>query len=311
MLSRLDYHGWSAVQLATPRFELIAPLDVGPRIVALRRAGGGRNLFAELSDQHGGRGESDLQLRGGHRLWHAPEHVVRTYQPDNAPPAFKELPKGRGFELAQETEPATGMQKTLRLEVIGKETVRVTHTLTNRGLWPVETAAWALTMMRGGGYSILPLPPKGTHAENLLPRFSMVQWAYTDFSLPAWRFFPGFISVDTRHVPAPQKLGLTDYPGWAAYWIAGDLFVKAARVIPGATYPDGGCPFETFANPELTELETLSPLHRLAPGKRIIHVETWGLFAGVPKPATEAVYREEILPLVGRWLKRVENGAPA
>lgn len=303
MLARIEHHGWNAIRLTTPKVELIAPLDVGPRIVSLRRPAGGRNLFAEIAKERGGRGEDTLCLRGGHRLWHAPEDLKRTYQPDNVPPTLKELPRNRGFELIQDTEAATGMQKTLRVEATAANTVRVTHVLTNRGLWPVETAAWGLTMLRGGGFSILPLPPKGTHAENLLPRFSMVQWAYTDFSLPAWRFFPSFISIDTRKVPGPQKLGLTDYPGWSAYWIDGDVFVKHAKLVPGARYPDGGCPFETFANEELTELETLSPLQVLEPGKRITHVETWGLLTGLPKPANEDVYRAEILPAITRWIK--------
>jgi hypothetical protein len=302
MFSRIDYHGWKSVRLATPALELIAPLDVGPRIVSLRRADGGRNVMAELPDQRGGRGEPDLRLRGGHRLWHAPEDVKRTYQPDNSAVELRELPGGRGFELAQPVETATGMEKMLRVELLGPRTLRLTHTLTNRNLWPIETAAWALTMLRAGGLSIVPLPPKGAHAENLLPRYSFVQWAYTDFSQPAWRFFPSFVSVDTRRVAGPQKLGLTHYPGWSAYWIAGDLFVKAAAVVAGARYPDGGCPFETFANPALTELETLSPLQVLAPGERIVHVETWGLLAGVPRPSSEAVYAADILPAVQRWL---------
>ena len=32
--------------------------------------------------------------------------------------------------------------------------MKVTHTLTNRGLWPVEVAPWALTMFRKGGYGV-------------------------------------------------------------------------------------------------------------------------------------------------------------
>lgn len=301
MLSRLDHHGWNAIRLATPQLELIAPLDVGPRLVVLRRPGG-TNLFAEIEGQRGGRGEPELCLRGGHRLWHAPEDVSRTYQPDNTPPALRELAGGRGFELVQDTEPATGMQKALRVELLDDQSLRITHTLTNRGLWPVETAAWALTMLRTGGYSVIPLPSKGAHAENLLPRFSLVQWAYTDLAQPGWRLFPGFLSIDTRRIRTPQKIGLTDYPGWSAYWIAGELFVKAVRLLPGAVYPDAGCPFETFADRRFTELETLSPLRLLAPGRRITHVETWGLLANVSRPASEAVFRRQIRPAVEAWL---------
>ena len=305
MLSRTEHHGWNAIRLATNKLELIAPLDVGPRLVSLRRPGG-PNLFVEFKADLGGRGEADFRLRGGHRLWHAPEDPVRTYQPDNEPPEYKELPSGKGFELTQTLERATGMQKTIRVEALAPQTLRLTHTLTNRGVWPVETAAWSLSMLRAGGFSIIPLPPKGSHADKLLPEFGMVHWAYTDFSLPAWRFFPSFFSIDTRKVSKPQKLGLTAYPGWSAYWYGGDLFVKTAKVVAGARYPDNGSVFETFANPEFTELETLSPLQVLAPGKRIVHVETWGLLADLPKPANEQVYTDDILPAVQRWLKSIK-----
>lgn len=304
MITPIDHHGWQAVSLATAKLELVAPLDIGPRIVSLRRPGG-RNLLFEIKEQNGGRNETEFCFRGGHRLWHTPEHPVRTYQSDNAPVQFQEQPKGGGFELTQRVETATGLQKAVRVELVSANTVRVTHTLTNRGLWPIETAAWALTMLRVGGMSVIPLPPKGEHPRDLLPEFSIVPWSYTDLSLPAWKFFPSFLRVETRKVKTAQKLGLTAYPGWSAYWIDGDFFVKAAPVKRGASYPDRGCAFETYADPKLTELETLSPAGPLAPGKRITHVETWGLLSDVPKPVDEAVYRAQILPVVNRWLKTI------
>ena len=58
--------------------------------------------------------------------------------------------------------------------------VRVTHRLHNRGLWPVTLAPWALSAMAPGGTAILPLPPRGSHADNLLPVSHLVSWAYTD-----------------------------------------------------------------------------------------------------------------------------------
>lgn len=304
MLTKIDFNGWESVRLASAKMELVAPLAVGPRIASICRPGG-QNLFVEFAGHQGGQGEAKWLARGGHRLWHAPEDVVRTYQPDNVAPDYTELPKGRGFELAQAVESATGMQKTIRVEMLSADTVRLTHTIVNRGLWPVETAAWALSMMHPRGFSIIPLLPKGTHDKDLLPTFSMVPWAYTDFSLPAWKFFPSFIRLEPKKVPDSQKLGLTDYPGWSAYWSDGDLFVKYAKVQRGAAYPDLGCAFEAYAAPDFTELETLSPLVRLAPGRKVVHVETWGLLSGVPRPASEEIYRAEILPAVTRWLEAI------
>jgi hypothetical protein len=51
--------------------------------------------------------------------------------------------------------------------------------------------------------------------------------------------------------------------------------------MAGARYPDGGCNFELFTNPEFLELETLGPLVELKPGEMAEHVERWWLFEGV------------------------------
>jgi hypothetical protein len=305
MLKKTAFHGWNAVTLSTPKLELIAPLDVGPRILSLRRADGGSNLLYEETKEQGKSGEDGFRIRGGHRLWHGPEHVVRTYQTDNEAPQFQELKKGRGFSLTQAVEERTGIQKSISLELINDHSVRLTHSIKNTCAWDVEVAPWALTMMRGGGQSIIPLPPKGEHPRDLLPSYSLVPWDYTDFSMPAWKFFPSFISVDLPKVTAAQKLGITSYPGWSAYWFKGDLFVKHAAVKNGANYPDRGCPFETFAAPGVTELETLGPLQRLATGKRATHVETWGLLTGLPAPKSEKIYQEAIFPAIRKWLDEV------
>jgi hypothetical protein len=47
------------------------------------------------------------------------------------------------------------------------------------------------------------------------------------------------------------------------------------------TYPDGGCNLETFASPDMLDIETLGPLVKLAPGAVIEHRETWDLISGV------------------------------
>ncbi|MCX6950916.1 MAG: hypothetical protein NTV51_01825, partial [Verrucomicrobia bacterium] len=241
---------------------------------------------------------------GGHRLWHSPEDIVRTYQADDEPLAVK--PLARGIALAQPTEPRTGMQKAMKLELVGERTVKVTHALTNHGLWPVETAAWALTMFRPGGYGVLPLLPKGDHAGgDLLPTYSLVPWSYTDLSLPTWELHRDFIGLNVPKAKTAQKLGLTNYPGWSAYWLAGTTFVKYAPVVAGAAYPDFGCAFETFTNGGMIEFETLSPLVKLAPGASVTHVEHWGVFDGLAKPDTAAAFATSLAPAVKSWLAKL------
>jgi hypothetical protein len=299
--SKTDYRGDAALTLSTRALELTVTAGVGPRVVAFgSTAGRAGNLFIQfppgMPRAHG------YELRGGHRLWHSPEHVVRTYQPDDAPLAVKELPSG--VALTQPAEEKTGFQKSLKLEFQGERTVKVTHTLTNRGLWSVECAPWALTMFRPGGYGVIPLLPKGNHADgDLLPNYAIVPWTYTDLALPVWQPHRDFIGIEVSKAPTAQKLGLTNYPGWSAYWLDGTTFVKHAAVVAGARYPDLGCCFETFTNGEMIELETLGALTSLAPGKSATHVERWTVFDGLAKPDTDETF-QKLTAAVTRWLAK-------
>jgi hypothetical protein len=242
-------------------------------------------------------------LRGGHRLWHSPEDIVRTYQPDDEPLTVAVLSKG--VRLTQPVEPKTGLVKTMAIEVLGERTIKLTHTLTNRGLWPVECAPWALTMLRPGGYGLLPLPPKGSHADgDLLPNYTLIPWTYTDLSLPVWNLHRDFIVIDVPKATTPQKLGISHYPGWSAYWNEGTTFVKFARVRPDVKYPDLGSAFETFTNGEMIELETLGAFGKLAPGESATHVEFWSVLDDLPKPNTDANF-VKLAESVKGWMRKL------
>jgi hypothetical protein len=81
---------------------------------------------------------------------------------------------------------------------------------------------------------------------------------------------------------------------WGAYYRQGYLFVKRARVIEGARYPDFGCNFELFTNPDYLELETLGPLTELQPGQSVSHQEVWTLFRDVPDGSDESWIRSNV-----------------
>lgn len=298
--SKTDYRGDEALVLATRALQLVVTTSVGPRIVSLRSAAGRkRNLMLEMpADEKRGHG---YLFRGGHRLWHSPEDIVRTYQPDDAPLAVELLP--RGVALTQPVEERTGIMKAMRIEVQGERTVKVTHTLRNRGLWAVECAPWALTMLRPGGYGVLPLLPKGSHARgDLLPTYTLIPWSYTDLSLPVWDLHRDFIGIDVNAATEPQKLGISNYPGWSAYWTEGTTFVKHAAVRPGARYPDLGCAFETFTNGAMIEFETLGVFGTIAPGRTVTHVEHWTVLDGLARPNTDAAFTK-LASAVKPWLR--------
>jgi hypothetical protein len=300
--SKTDYRGGEALTLASAGLELTVTSSVGPRVVALRsKAGKAGNIFLEIPTPE--KRAHGFYFRGGHRLWHSPEDIVRTYQPDDEPLAVEVLPKG--VALTQPVEAKTGIEKAMRLELLGDRTVKVTHTLSNRGLWAVECAVWALTMFRPEGYGVVPLMPKGDHAKgDLLPNYAIVPWTFTDLSLPVWELHRDFIGINVAKAKTAQKIGLTNYPGWSAYWVDGVTFVKYSPVLAGVNYPDLGCAFETFTNGEMIELETLGALTKLAPGASATHVEHWGVFDKLPKPNTDAAFAE-LAAVVKAWLAKL------
>jgi hypothetical protein len=204
------------------------------------------------------------------------------------------------LELIQPTEKWTGVQKRIVLKMHPTEPqVTVTHTLTNHNLWAIELAPWALSAMAKGGKAILPQPPFIPHEEKLLPARPIVQWHYTDMTDPRWTFGKRFIILrQDPNRPNPQKLGIANPDGWAAYANGDRLFLKRYKHIDGATYPDFGCSTEVFTNADMLELETLGPLTTLQPGESVEHVELWFLFRGVVLGETEdemAVALEPIL----------------
>src|SRR5690349_7242085 len=105
----IAYRGWpKCARLANKLMEVIITGDVGPRIIRFGFLDQD-NLLAEYPDQAGKTGGDEWRIYGGHRLWHAPESLTRTYVPDNSPVQFEHF--GTFLRVTQSLEPATGIQK--------------------------------------------------------------------------------------------------------------------------------------------------------------------------------------------------------
>jgi hypothetical protein len=70
------------------------------------------------------------------------------------------------------------------------------------------------------------------------------------------------------------------------------LFIKQFDYQPKANYPDMGCSAEVFTNQLMTEIETLGPLTRLAPGESVEHIETWHLLDEISELSTPTDVRQ-------------------
>jgi hypothetical protein len=302
----LQYQGWkNNLRLRNGVVELLATLDVGPRIISYR-LDGGPNVLKEYPDQLGKSGEPDWQIRGGHRLWASPEDPARTYAPDNAPVACRELPSG-WFRLTQ-SDKQYGLQKEIDLRLAEHGSgVALVHRITNVGDQPTTLAPWALTVMAPGGVEIIPLPPRKPHpglpTNALSPRDYatdrvLVLWPFFDFTDPRWTFGSRYITLRHDSRRGPTKIGLAHRLGWAAYFNSGNLFVKRFTYQEGQQYPDGGCNLETFSNEDMLEVESLGPVTTLAPGQAVELEESWQLFGGVEDVRDEAAIDRTVLPKV-------------
>ncbi|MBE3071122.1 MAG: hypothetical protein IMZ66_12885 [Planctomycetes bacterium] len=293
----IEHGGWkNNIRLANRKIELIATLDVGPRIIHLA-VPGKKNVFKQYDEQMGQAGERAWQIRGGHRLWFAPEHPVRTYFPDNSPVAVGRTPKG-GVRLHPGPEKANGIQKEIDIYLdAATPHVRLIHRLTNIGRKAVELAPWALSVMAPGGTAVIGLPKRGSHPADLLPDQTLTLWPYTNLGD---RFTLGTQAILLAQKPktGPNKFGILTPEGWAAYAVNGCLFIKKFACKAGAAYPDMGCNAEFFTNGDMLEVESLGPVVRLAPGKKVEHIEDWWIFGGVPAIRTEADVNKHVRPLL-------------
>jgi len=296
MIHEIAYQGWPHnLRLQGGAAEVVITLDVGPRII---RYGfpDAPNVFVEMPGQMGGTGEKQWMIRGGHRFWTAPE-AEHSYELDNSPVTWKKLGEC-AVEITQPASKVFGLQKTLRVEWLENEVVRVTHRLANTGAKPLELTPWALSVMAPGGTALIPQPPldlhpsefpegRETRPRDFLPNREIILWPFTDLTDGRYAFSEHFLRVSHHSNRPATKIGLKLPSGWVAYQNGDFVFAKYLTRDPALPYPDLGVNFELFTNPAILELESLAPHLPLEPGAIRDHVEHWYL------QRTSADLREE------------------
>jgi hypothetical protein len=254
------------------------------RTDALRISGitpaGKANLLVDLADMppvdtpYG-----KFYFHGGHRLWHAPEAMPRTYIPDGD---VKVTERTDGVSLEIPTEPGTGIHKSIDIHLASdKASLTLKHTLTNDGMWSVELAPWAITQFRQGGTVILPMPVGNADPAGLLHNRQLSIWPYTRMNDPRVKWGDEFVLFNAESLLPPFKIGYFNPHGWMAYWVDGVLFRKSFDVNKEVTHPDGNCNCEMYCNHLFVELETLGAMTTLLPGSSVTHIETWDVFEGM------------------------------
>lgn len=269
------------VEISNGIVDVVVTVDRGPRIIRYGFTGR-ENMFAEAPDSINE--ESGWKIMGGHRLWHSPENMPRTYENDDKPVKWEATEDG--IITVQDPEPFAMTQKEMEISMDDQSSaVTVLHRIRNVGAWTAEFAVWALSVMAPGGKEVIPMTQEDT---GLLANRTLALWPYSKMNDHRIWWGSQYITLQQdAATKAPFKLGINNEYGWAAYFNFDQVFVKQHIHEEGEKYPDGGCSFETYTTDFMLEMETLSPLVKVEPGEELEHMECWALVDGVEAPAND------------------------
>jgi len=263
--------------------------DIGPRILYLASTERSDfNLFGVLPEVGMQTAEGFWRIYGGHRFWSSPEAKPRSYSIDDKP--VKIGVRESSLTVYGNPEVENSVQKEITIEPSSGNGIRVVHTIENIGRWPIKLGCWALSVMRQGGFAIIPLKPSKVDEEGLLPDRHVSVWPYTDLSDERLVLKDGYVFVrQNPRIQNPFKIGAMANPTWTAYWVDGIVFAKQFTQEEGE-YPDFGCSVEVYTNADMLELETVGPLRTIGPSERIQHTEIWKIFdIGELTPGAESI----------------------
>jgi hypothetical protein len=300
MHEKIEFNGWqNCLRIYNDEIEVIVATDIGIRIL---RAGfiNGQNFLYLSPDDAGKIGGSDWRIYGGHRLWHAPEAIPRSYAPDNSPVEYSI--KGNTLTLTQAKEASTGIIKEVEISLhASKNEVTVVHRLINKNLWAIRVSPWAISALDKGGTAIIPQEPYGEGDEFLLPSRPLVLWQYTQMQDPRWFWGNKYIlaNQDTEHT-SEQKIGVLNKEGWVAYHLNKEILIKTFVNRTG-DYPDYNSNNEIYINENFLEIETLGPLEAVGADSVLEHTEYW-LLAKTDFTSSEEAIDSNVLPLVNSFM---------
>lgn len=275
--------------------ELYVTLDFGPRVIHYSLLGGPNVMFTnerKVNIKRGGAFDqvfypgAHWDIYGGNRIWVSPEVMPDTFYPDHEPVDYMVLAGGAAFNC----QPQIHNNVQISLEVALDEAssrVELTYDVKNVGSRPRVMAAWSVTAVDAGGFEVIPQP---SVAKGVLPNRLISLWDYTDMRDERLHWGSKFIVLrHAREVTRPTKIGSNNVDGWACYFNKGLCFVIRYRHDPQGVYHDFGASYESFANEDYVEMESVGPLREIAPGESAVHRESWDVLpvAKVPDYRSE------------------------
>jgi hypothetical protein len=279
-METLTYQGLpNCIKLSNGSVDLIVTTAVGPRILFYGPAGR-ENVLGSFPDASKDTALGTWKPYGGHRLWVWPELFPATYAPDNDPVEYEA--SGDHSLLLHKSADGAAMEKQIRVTLSPKGSrVTLEEKITSHNLWPVDVAAWAISIVRSGT-GIIPRVPFQTHDDYVAVAQPLALNAFTDLQDP--RFTLGLqyilLRADAKR-PDAQKIGLRNKEGWCAHLVDNTLFVKRFQHHNRAAYPDYGVNTELYVEGGFMEVELMGPRQVLWPGESLTFTEEWHLFENI------------------------------
>lgn len=249
----------------------------GPRITGLYLKGVKGNLLAETPDIHWPTPHGEYYLRGGHRLWTAPEDPFYTCPEDR----ITVISEDGVVSLTSEIDPS-GLEKEISFH-LHENCVELTHRVTWHGKEPIKLAPWAITQLRLGSMAVLPLSNSG----GLAPNRNIVLWPYSQVKDDRLELYDDLILLHGQPNKQAFKIGTYNEQGWTAAVLGDTLFVKRYDLDPSQASADKGCNAEAYVRDSCLELESLGPLTELHPAASVVHNESWDVRQGEYPPTLE------------------------
>ena len=241
----------------------------GPRIIGLYAKGVEGNLFAETPKVHWATPLGEFYLRGGHRLWTAPENP-QFIGPEDGLSVIED----NGVTLKGAVD-ASGLEKEIAIRLDGNQ-VHLSHRVSWHGDKPLVLAPWTITQLRLGGMGILPL---SANTGGLVPNRNLVLWPYSQIHDERLDLHDDMILLHGKAAEQAMKIGNRNTHGWIAYALGDALFVKRFEVVDG-NFPDLGCNVEAYVWDSCLELEMLGALVTLKKNESVMLNESWEVLAG-------------------------------
>lgn len=302
----VNYSVWGkCLLISNGEIELVATTEIGPRIIRFGFVGGD-NILYEDKEKRFFRNVPELSyfkegyvwyVLGGHRLWNAPELMPRTYIPDDIPIDYEIL--DNGVRLIQPVNEKVGILNEIEILMNKDGEVNITHKVTNKNMWKIKTAPWAITAVNGGGVEVIPLSKEKSE---LLNNRVIALWDYTNLDDGRAKISNDYIVLKTKENGDTEdmfKIGTNNTDGYTMYFYKDTLFVKEFDYVKGSQYPDGGCNCESFTNNEYIEIESVGPLKWIDYDETLNYTEKWNLFKDVKQPSS----KNDIDSVVKKYIK--------